>query len=342
MKLSLFNYNLPKKYIAQQPAQRRDQSRLMVVDRNSKEISHHHFFDLPELLNKGDVLVLNNTKVFPARLWGSKKETGGKIEVLLLKQMKGSSWQVLIGGKIRRDRMVLQFDQGLEGQVLKKFPDGTWQIKFNKTANDFRRIIEQIGIAPTPPYIKVRESKAKTKKDYQTVFADKTGSVAAPTAGLHFTESLINKLRKKGVQIEFVTLHVGLGTFAPVKVADIEKHQMHPEWVEIKQGSLKRLRKAKRNGQKIIAVGTTSVRSLETVLSKKTKGDFRGWINLFIYPGYKFKYTDALITNFHLPKSTLLMLVAAFAGRKFILDCYNKAINKKYRFYSFGDAMLIK
>ncbi len=342
MKLSLFNYNLPKNLIAQQPVKPRDHSRLMVIDKKTKRIEHRRFFDLPEFLEKGDVLVLNNTKVYPARLWAKKKTTGGKIEVLLLKQLKGKTWEVLIGGKIRREGIVLEFTKGLEGQVMKKMSDGVWQIKFNKPRTDFWRIIEQIGVAPTPPYIKVKSKKEKVKRDYQTVFANRTGSVAAPTAGLHFTKRLLSKLKKKGVQIEYITLHVGFGTFQPVKVDDVEKHKMHPEWDETEKGTIQRLKKAKKEGRRIVAVGTTSVRTLETVIIKKSNQDFKGWINLFIYPGYKFRFVDVLITNFHLPKSTLLMLVSALAGSQFIQNCYKIAVRKKYRFYSFGDAMFIK
>ena len=359
MKLALFDYYLPKNLIAQKPARPRDHSRLMVVDRQTKRISHRHFFDLPEYLHKGDVLVLNNTKVFPARLWAKKEKTGGKIEVLLLKQIRNSVWEGLIGGKIRKEGMILQFGHGLDGAVIKKMADGIWQIKFNKRTKEFWRIINQIGEAPTPPYIKLKTKSSKTKvlvkENYQTVFANKIGSVAAPTAGLHFTKKLLKQLKKQGVQIEYITLHVGFGTFQPVKEKDIEKHQMHPEWVEVGREGIDRLKKAKEEGRRIIAVGTTSVRVLETLFrngkrntkhemlnTKYKKRNFRGWANTFIYPGYQFQFIDAMITNFHLPKSTLLMLVSAWASRKFILDCYKKAIRKKYRFYSFGDAMLIE
>ncbi|MFH1598165.1 MAG: tRNA preQ1(34) S-adenosylmethionine ribosyltransferase-isomerase QueA [Patescibacteria group bacterium] len=341
MKLSSFDYNLPKQYIAQKPVYPRDHSRLMVVDRQTKTVWHRHFFDLPKLLVKGDVLVLNNTKVFPARLQGRKKESGGKIEVFLLKKLTGRTWEVLIGGKIRKAGMVLQFKEGLEGKVIKQLTGGIWHIKLNKSAKDFWPIIDKIGEAPTPPYIKIKDKKQKAKRDYQTVYADKVGSVAAPTAGLHFTKSLLNKLKRQGVQIEYVTLHVGFGTFQPVKVKDIKKHRMHPEWVEVSKETINRIKIARKKGNRVIAVGTTSVRTLETALKKPNKS-FRGWVNLFIYPGYKFKNLDALITNFHLPRSTLLMLVSALAGRRFILDCYQIATKKQYRFYSFGDAMLIK
>jgi len=355
MELSLFDYHLPKNLIAQAPVYPRDHSRLMVVDRKNKKVAHRHFFDLPKFLTKGDVLVLNNTKVFPARLWARKKATGGKVEVLLLKQMKKGLWEVLIGGKVRKEGMILEFGRGLNGTVIKKSANSLWHIEFNKSANSFWRIINQIGEAPTPPYIKLKtqNSKLKTlvKKNYQTVFADKIGSVAAPTAGLHFTPKLLKQLKKQGVQIEYVTLHVGFGTFQPVKVDEIEKHQMHPEWVEVKKEVIRRLKKAKEGGGRIVAVGTTTVRTLEAVFGKtKNKiiqsSQFKvwgycGWVNIFIYPGYQFQFIDAMITNFHLPQSTLLMLVTALAGRPFILNCYKKAISQKYRFYSFGDAMLI-
>lgn len=347
MKLKLFDYQLPKEYIAQKPVSPRDHSRLLVLDRKSGKISHHKFFEIEKFLKPDDVIVVNNSKVIPARIWG-KKETGGKIEILLLKKISPQVWEVLLGGKGRKEGLKINLGKELKGEVIKKLPRGIWQLKFNYSGRKFDNIIKKIGEAPTPPYIK---QKSDLKK-YQTVYAQKEGSVAAPTAGFHFTKQLINKLKKKGVQFEYVTLHVGYGTFQPVKVENIEKHKMRPEFMEVKRDVLKRLLQAKKEGRRIVAVGTTSVRVLETVFKNQTgrarinsrlpRGGFHEWINLFIYSGYKFKFTDALITNFHLPKSTLLMLISAFAGRKNILKAYEIAKRRRYRFYSFGDAMLIK
>ncbi|MBU1951702.1 tRNA preQ1(34) S-adenosylmethionine ribosyltransferase-isomerase QueA [Patescibacteria group bacterium] len=343
MYLGHFNYHLPKKYIAQKPMNPRDHSRLLILDKKTGVVVHRHFYDIGDYLSEGDVVVMNNSKVIPARLWG-KKETGGKMEVFLLHKISDNEWEVLVGGKGQKNDLVITFAKGLEGKLLRRMSEGVWKIRFNKGGKDFDRIYKMIGEAPVPPYIK---QKSDLKK-YQTVYATKEGSVAAPTAGFHFTKNLMRKLERKGVEFQPVTLHVGLGTFQPVKVNDIKKHKMHPEFVEVPKETLTKLWQAKKEGKKIIAVGTTSVRVLETVMadlnSKKTppKEAFKGWINLFIYPGFKFKSTDAMITNFHLPESTLLMLVSAFAGRKNILNAYETAKKKNYRFYSFGDAMLIK
>jgi len=334
MKLSLFDYHLPRQLIAQKPAKPRDSSRLLVYNRKTKKVIHDYFYSIGKYLRAGDVLVLNNSKVFPARLWG-RKPTGGKMEVFLLKKVKGKIWEVLIGGKARRVGLEIKFPKGLKCQIIKKLPAGIWHVKFNFGGKRFENSINKIGVAPTPPYIK----SASNLKDYQTVYAQKTGSVAAPTAGFHFTKSLMAKLKKQGVQFEYVTLHVGYGTFQPVKVSEIEKHKMHPEYAELDKDTIKRLIEAKRRGRRIVAVGTTSVRVLESLIHRPH--GFRGWINTFIYPSYRFKFVDAMITNFHLPKSTLLMLVSALVGRKNVLGIYQRAIKKKYRFYSFGDAMLI-
>jgi len=392
MKLYDFDYHLPKNLIAQQPLKPRDRSRLLVFSKKTKQITDKYFYDIVDYLNKGDVLVLNNSKVFPARLIGKKIPTRGKIEVFLLKKenplspsssggkARGEIWQCLIGGKGRKEKLEIKFDKVLKAVILKNNNDGTWLVQFNKSGEIFMKMVEEIGRVPLPPYIK-RDSIASPaspagglqndKEKYQTVYAKKLGSVAAPTAGLHFTPALLNKIKAKGVQIEFVTLHVGLGTFAPVKVDDIKKHKMHEEYVEVSADTIKRIVCAKSEGKRIIAVGTTSVRTLESVFDychseavgrriynisqthlpsikdpsfrstplRMTKS--KGWINLFIYPGYKFKMVDAMITNFHLPKSTLLMLISAFIGRKNVLKVYRQAIRKKYRFYSYGDAMFI-
>ena len=346
MKLSRFDYYLPKDLIAQKPIQPRDHSRLLVYNRQTRKIIHDHFYNLDKYLNKNDILVLNNSKVFPARLWG-RKETSGKMEVLLLKKVKGKTWEVLMGGEGRHVGLKIKFKKGLTCEIIKKLPRGIWHVNFNFSGKKLDNIVNKIGAAPTPPYVK----RKSNLKDYQTIYATKTGSVAAPTAGFHFTKNLINKLKKKGVQFEYITLHVGYGTFQPIKVDDIEKHKMHPEYVEVSKKTIERLKKAKLRGKRIVAVGTTSVRVLETIFTKQRRG-FKGWINAFIYPGYKFKFVDCLITNFHLPKSTLIMLVAAFLlsqgqgtwathGIGLIKKIYQQAIKKKYRFYSFGDGMLI-
>ena len=344
MKTSDFYYDLPKGLIAQTPIQPRDHSRLFLYDRADKKIVHKFFYDLPTVLNKGDVLVLNNTKVFPARLIG-KKATGGKVEVFLLNELKTKVWQVLLGGKQRLGELV-RFNKELFGEISKKNNDGTGEVKFNLGGLAFWRIVAKIGEVPTPPYIK----KKSNLKEYQTVFAKIKGSVAAPTAGFHFTKDLLNKLIKQGVEIEYLTLHVGWGTFAPIKTEKIKEHKLHSEWAELARGAASRLNQAKGAGRRIIAVGTTSVRTLEAFSDSQGRLQPQArWVDEFIYPGYEFKFIDALITNFHLPESTLFMLLAAFLaqnkqpsdGVKIAQRLYWLAIRKKYRFYSFGDAMMI-
>lgn len=362
MKLSAFNYYLPKNLVAQTPANPRDTSRLMVLDRKNKTIKHKIFRDILNELNKGDILVVNDSKVFPARLIGKRELTGGQVEIFLLQKESMNSWQALVGGgskKIAGQKIL--FKNGLFA-VLKKPLDGPiWLVKFNLKNEKLDNEIDAQGLVPTPPYIKktLQEMGSKKLKEaYQTIYAKVRGSVAAPTAGLHFTKKLLSNLKKKGVIIETVTLHVGYGTFAVVKEKNIEDHKLHAEWAEVNPATAKRLNSAKANGQRIVAVGTTATRVLEamSVIDAKTgKGKLtsgKKWINIFIYPGYKFKFIDSLITNFHLPESTLLMLVSAFAkassdrsalaGKQFIKDAYALAVKKKYRFFSFGDAMLIK
>ncbi|MFA5051955.1 MAG: tRNA preQ1(34) S-adenosylmethionine ribosyltransferase-isomerase QueA [Patescibacteria group bacterium] len=344
MKTSLFDYHLPHSRIAQSPASPRDSSRLLVFNRTLNTVTHDRFNHLPAYVQSGDVLVFNDTKVFPARLFG-KKETGGRIEVFLLRPVGGRTWEVLIGGKVRRVGMKISFNLSLRCEAVKRLEAGMWQVRFNKAPKQVSAIADKIGSTPTPPYIK----KLAPMSVYQTVYAKKIGSVAAPTAGFHFTKRLLAGLKKKGVQFEYVTLHVGLGTFQPVKVENIEKHRMHAEYAEISKNTLNHLRQAKKEGRRIIAVGTTSVRVLETIGSRKA--GYKGLVNTFIYPGYRFRMVDAMITNFHLPKSTLLMLVSAFAkapadrsvfaGLRKILGVYKIAIRKKYQFYSFGDGMLL-
>jgi S-adenosylmethionine:tRNA ribosyltransferase-isomerase len=374
MKLSDFDYNLPKELIAQEPIKPRDHSRLLILNKKTGEIEHKHFYDIVDCLQTGDVLVLNNSKVFPARLIGKKKDTGGKIEFFLItppffpplirggmgRGKKEEIWECLIGGRGAKIGLVVEFDRKLIGKIVKNNGDGTWEIKFNKSGNELMKIVEKIGLVPLPPYIKRKEQEKSDTTNYQTIYADekKIGSVAAPTAGFHFTPALMKKIKAKGVQIEYVTLHVGLGTFAPVKVDDITKHKMHSEWAEIDKKTMEHIVRAKLKGRRIIAVGTTSARTLEssnchtelnsasrfkTMRSRNKFGmtNLSGWTNIFIYPGYKFKVVDALITNFHLPKSTLLMLVTALAGKKNIDKAYQEAIKRKYRFFSYGDAMFI-
>lgn len=348
MRISEFDYNLPKNLIAQKPISPRDHSRLMVLDKKSKSISHRHFYDIGDFLKPGDVLVLNDSKVLPARILGEKK-TGGKVEILLIqpniKNLKNYSWSDewwAIGKPGLSIGSVVKFGKSLEAEVLKS-DNYKRLLKFNYQGEKLRKIIYQIGQAPTPPYINSIISSAKLKKQYQTIYAKNIGSVAASTAGFHFTPQLIKKLKSKGVILKYVTLHVGPGTFLPVKVSKIENHKMMPEWGEIDRETSSYLNKAKKNNQRIIAVGTTATRTLEffsDIYGKVRPGT--GFIDLFIYPGYKFKVIDGLITNFHLPKSTLLMLACALAGKKLILNAYQRAIKEKYRFFSFGDAMFIQ
>ena len=344
MDISLFDYKLPQNLIAQKPAVPRDSCKLMVLDKEKKMISHHFFYDLDKFLQKGDVLVFNDTKVYPARLLG-KKATGGKMEVLLLRQISNNLWEAMVGGKNKKEGMEIFFD-GISAVLEKRIDNEKWLVNFKSKKKDIMKIIFKIGKMPIPPYIKNPEEEQALKKEYQTIYAQNIGSAAAPTAGLHFTKRLLNKLQKKGVKLEFVTLHVGLGTFAPIRVQDILEHKIHSEWGEVKKETLKNIISAKKQGNRIIAVGTTSTRILEGAVSKyldkKIISDFNGLIDIFIYPGYKFKVVDSMITNFHLPKSSLLVLVSAFCGREFILDAYKQAVKKKYKFYSFGDTMIIK
>jgi len=390
--LSRFDYNLPSELISQEPIKPRDHARLLILDKKSGKLEHKKFYDIIDYLSPGDVLVLNNSKVIPARLLG-KKETGGKVEVFLLQKQSPKHWQCLIGGKIKPGQKVLfknniiatpssvipdvaERRSGIQDVIatpIKKLDEQSWLVKFN--CSDKK--IFSVGETPLPPYIK----KKSKDDDYQTVYAKPSGSVAAPTAGLHFTKKLIEKLKKKGIKIEYITLHVGLGTFAPVKSDYIEDHKIHSELAILDKSTASRLNKAKQKGSKIFAVGTTSVRTLEAFtchprldLGSKAsskipssqgginpplpKGRLEGfaedypnspqlipqtaWVDIFIYPGYSYKFVDGIITNFHLPKSTLLMLISAFASEAQIKSAYQEAIKQKYKFFSFGDAMLIK
>lgn len=340
MKVSDFNYELPEKLIAQVPIEKRDTSRLMVLDREEQTIEHKIFKDIIDYLEPGDCLVRNNTKVLPARLYG-KKETGAKVEFLLLNQIEGDIWETIVrpGNKLHIGTKVIFGDGILEAEVLDTMPGGTRKVEF-KYKGIFNEILDQIGLMPLPPYI---HEELKENDRYQTVYAQHNGSAAAPTAGLHFTEELLKQLETKGVKIANVTLHVGIGTFRPVKVENIEEHDMHSEHYYIKQEDVEKINEAKKQGKKVIAVGTTSCRVLETIAKEDgTVEETEGDTKIFIYPGYKFKCIDGLITNFHLPESTLLMLVSALAGREYIMKAYNEAVKQEYKFFSFGDAMFIK
>ena len=340
MKLSDFNYDLPKELIAQDPLSNRESSRLMLLNKETGEIEHKIFSDIIDYLNPGDCLVINDTKVIPARLIGTKIGTDAHIAVLLLKRRENDIWEVLVKpGKKARPGCKISFGDGLlTGEIIDVVEEGNRLIKFTYDGI-FEEILDRLGEMPLPPYI---THKLQDKNRYQTVYAKHEGSAAAPTAGLHFTESLLKRIEDKGIQIVRVTLHVGLGTFRPVKVDNVLEHHMHSEFFVVEKEAADRINEARKNGGRIIAVGTTSCRTLESAadengiihpMSKET--------DIFIYPGYKFKAIDALITNFHLPESTLLMLVSALAGRENIMNAYNEAVKEKYRFFSFGDAMLI-
>ena len=340
MKVSEFNYELPEELIAQTPIEKRDESRLMVLDREKQTIEHKTFKDIIDYLEPGDCLVRNNTKVIPARIYG-KKETGAKVEFLLLKNIEGDIWESIVrpGNKLHVGTKVIFGDGLLTAEILDIMPGGTRKVKFSYQGI-FNEILDKIGLMPLPPYI---HEELKDNDRYQTVYAKYKGSAAAPTAGLHFTPELLKKIEEKGVKIANVTLHVGIGTFRPVKEENVENHEMHTEHFYIKQEDVDKINEAKRNGKRVIAVGTTSCRVLETIADengfvKETEAD----TSIFIYPGYHFKCLDALITNFHLPQSTLLMLVSALAGKEYILKAYNEAVKEKYRFFSFGDAMFIQ
>ena len=340
MKVSDFNYNLPEELIAQVPIEKRDESKLMVLDRKNQSIEHKKFKDIIDYLEPGDCLVRNNTKVIPARIYG-KKETGANVEFLLLNNIEGDIWETIVrpGNKLHVGTKVIFGDGILKAEILEIMPGGTRKVKFHYKGI-FNEILDKIGLMPLPPYI---HEELKDNSRYQTVYAKYEGSAAAPTAGLHFTPELLQKIQEKGIKIANVTLHVGIGTFRPVKEDEVEKHQMHTEHFYIKQEDVETINQTKKSGKRVIAVGTTSCRVLETIadekgLVKETEGD----TGIYIYPGYKFKCLDGLITNFHLPQSTLLMLVSALAGKEYIMEAYKEAVKEKYRFFSFGDAMFIK
>lgn len=340
MKVSDFNYNLPQELIAQVPIKNRDESRLMVLDKKNKTIEHKIFKDIINYLKPGDCLVRNNTKVIPARLYGKKEETGINVEFLLLNRIEGDYWEVMVrpGRRLKEGTKVIFGNGILQAEILEIMNGGNRKVKFTYEGI-FNEILDKIGLMPLPPYI---HEKLKEKDRYQTVYAKYEGSAAAPTAGLHFTNELLEEIRQKGIDIANVTLHVGIGTFRPVKEENVEEHAMHTEHFYIKQEDVEKINKAKKEGHRIIAVGTTSCRVLESI------ADENGYVKpieadtgIFIYPGYKFKCIDGLITNFHLPESTLIMLVSALAGKDYIMHAYEEAVKEKYRFFSFGDAMAI-
>ncbi|MDN9858061.1 tRNA preQ1(34) S-adenosylmethionine ribosyltransferase-isomerase QueA [Clostridioides difficile] len=341
MKTSDFKFDLPQELIAQVPIEDRASSRLMVLDKETGNIEHKVFRDIIEYLNPGDCLVLNNTRVIPARLIGEKLETGGKIEFLLLKRTEEDTWQALVKpGKRAKVGTKFSFGNGkLIGEVVDLSDEGSRIIKFHYDGI-FEEILDELGNMPLPPYI---TAILDEKERYQTVYSKHNGSAAAPTAGLHFTEELLNKIKEKGVDIAFVTLHVGLGTFRPVKVEDVLNHKMHSEYYMVSQEAADKINRAKENGKNVICVGTTSCRTIESACNEDGKmKETSGWTEIFIYPGYKFKVLDKLITNFHLPESTLIMLVSAICGKDNVLNAYNEAVKERYRFFSFGDAMIIK
>ncbi len=343
MEVALFDFDLPEELIAQTPLQDRSASRLMVIQRDQVQITDHKFQELPDFLQAGDLLVLNNTKVIPARLYGIKEDTGAHIEVLLLKQLPNEEnlWEALVkpGKRVKKGTRINFGDGRLLATCVGDTEGGGRLLSFS-IDGVFQEILSQLGEMPLPPYI---HERLEDQDRYQTIFAKHSGSAAAPTAGLHFTAELLSKIEKKGIEIAYVTLHVGLGTFRPVMVDRIEEHQMHAEYYEISEADATRIEQCKARGGRVIAVGTTACRTLESVAQKhngRIVAD-RGWTEIFIYPGYKFRVLDGLVTNFHLPKSSLIMLVSAFAGRELVMQAYKHAIDERYRFFSFGDAMLL-
>ncbi len=341
MKTSDFYYDLPERLIAQTPLERRDSSRLLALNKDTGEIAHRHFYDLPDYLRAGDTLVLNNSRVIPARLLGVREDTGYPIELVLLTDRGDGVWECLTRpGKKCRPGAQLSFGEGrLTATVEDILPDGGNRLIRFHYDGIFLEILEELGMMPLPPYIK---EKLEDPERYQTVYSKTPGSAAAPTAGLHFTPELLEQIRGKGVSIAYVTLHVGLGTFRPVKVDDVQDHVMHSEYYELDEENAAMINATRKNGGRIFAVGTTATRTLETIAAEDgTVRACSGWTNIFIYPGYRFRAIDCLVTNFHLPESTLMMLISAFAGRERIMDAYHVAVEQEYRFFSFGDSMLI-
>ncbi|MYL37292.1 tRNA preQ1(34) S-adenosylmethionine ribosyltransferase-isomerase QueA [Halobacillus litoralis] len=341
MDIKQYDFDLPEELIAQVPLEDRSSSRLMVCDRSTENIEHKHFADITEDLNPGDCLVLNDTRVLPARLFGAKEGSGGKVEVLLLHQTEEDEWEVLVkpAKKVKEGTKIIFGDGKLTAECTEIQEHGGRKVKFSYEGI-FLEVLESLGEMPLPPYIKEQLSD---RERYQTVYAKEEGSAAAPTAGLHFTNTLLEGLQEKGVELAYLTLHVGLGTFRPVSVDNIEEHDMHAEFYQLSRETADQLNRVRENGGRIISVGTTSTRTLETIM--RDYGTFTeagGWTDIFIYPPQKLQAIDGLITNFHLPKSTLIMLVSAFAGRDFVMEAYHRAVEERYRFFSFGDAMFIK
>ena len=342
-KLGDFDYALPKKYIAQYPDDKRDRSKLMVVNRGEKTIEHKKFSNITDHLRKNDLLILNNTKVFPARLFATKDRTDAKVEVFLLRELAENLWEVMVrpARKVRIGNKLV-FTQKLVCDVIDNTVSGGRVVRFeSESQSELHSIIDRIGTSPLPPYI-TREAEPSDKKRYQTVYATERGAVAAPTAGLHFTQSLINKLVKKGVKIEYITLHIGLGTFRPVQVEDLNRHQMDSEYFEVSTKTAMAINEARKKHRKIVAVGTSTIRALETVVvSGFMVSPKRGWTDKFIYPPYEYKMVDSMVTNFHMPKSTLMMMVSAFTDIELLKKAYREAKKHNYRFLSYGDAMII-
>ncbi len=340
-KTSDFYYDLPEELIAQTPIKERDHSKLLVLDKITGEVEHRHFYDIMDYLNKGDCLVINDTKVLPARLFGTRKDTGALIEILLLKRLDDDKWEILVkpGKKARTGSEIIFKENFLTGRIIDVEEGGNRIIEF-QYKGIFEEILDQLGEMPLPPYI---HEKLEDKNRYQTIYAKNPGSAAAPTAGLHFNDELLEKIENSGVSIARLTLHVGLGTFRPVKAEYISEHKMHSEYYELSENEAEKINEAKRNGKRVISVGTTSTRTLETIGDENgfVRAQ-RGWTEIFIFPGYEYRVIDSLITNFHLPESTLVMLVSALASKDKIMNAYRIAVEKKYRFFSFGDAMLIK
>ncbi|MBN1034776.1 tRNA preQ1(34) S-adenosylmethionine ribosyltransferase-isomerase QueA [Clostridium botulinum] len=341
MNVKDFDFYLPEELIAQHPLEKRDTSRLMVLDKETGEISHKNFYDIIDYLNEGDTLVLNNTRVMPARLIGEKEGTGGKIEFLLLKRVDKDRWECLAkpGKSARVGRRFTFGDGKLKAEVVEVKENGNRIVEFYYEGI-FEEVLDSLGEMPLPPYI---HERLEDRERYQTVYSKENGSSAAPTAGLHFTEELLHKIKEKGINIAYVTLHVGLGTFRPVKVETIEDHEMHSEYYHLSKEDAEVINETKKRGNRVISVGTTSTRTLETIADEDGNvKETSGWTNIFIYPGYKFKVVDRLITNFHLPESTLIMLVSTLAGKEHVMNAYEEAVKERYRFFSFGDAMFIK
>ncbi len=345
-KLSDYDYHLPKELIAQQPPGNRDDSRLLVLYRNTGKIEHRKFYEITDYFSPGDFLVLNDTKVLPARLTGNRIG-GASIELLFIEERGENRWKVLIksNAKLKTGEEIYISDNSISARLLDRTEAGAWLIEFNKNNTAVKELLHRIGGMPLPPYIKRTKNKdalfSLDRERYQTVFAQKEGAIAAPTAGLHFTTDILEKIQKRGVEIGFVTLHVGLGTFLPIKTDDIRDHLMHKEYYECPEEIIQGIKRAKEQNRRVIATGSTSCRVLETIARNSNSSQLCGWTNLFIYPPYNFQYVDVLLTNFHLPKTTLLVMASAFAGRENILNAYEIAKNEGYRFFSYGDCMMI-